>query len=240
MSTPGGTSINTTGLGTDIASIWSFIQGLEGSANTNAAANVALAYPQQGAVTGAVTSLEQFLANPMSFLGTPQVQSQIQQGVQSASNMAGAGGMGNSGNRLAALQSTGQNIAMSDENAYVNQLLGTASLGNPVAAAAMQAAGQANQATNMGGGIAGIANIVSQLLGLGGSSSSGGGIAQIINQMFGSGTDTNAPIGPADPIGSGGGGNQTYSGPITPIDTGPNLDLNVGDPGFDWNTFFTD
>ncbi len=236
MSTPGGMTINLSGLtpttggntslGTDIGGIYSLIQALMGTANTNAAANAATAFPQQPAVTGAVSSLQQFLANPNSFLQTPEVQSQIQQGVQSASNAAGAAGGANSGGRLAALQSTGQNIAMGDENAYVNQLLGTASLGNPVAAAGFQAQGQQQQATSMAGGITGISNLVAQLLGIGGGASgSGGGLLQAIQKLFGgSGTSNVTPVGTAGSTGlnSPAGSPDLISGSpaVLPVDSG--------------------
>ena len=212
MSTPGGQTVNTTGLsganiggniGQIIASLISGYGALTGSANTNAQQLASVADPQSGVRQTGITQLNQILQNPESYLQDPVIQASIAQGVQGVDRQFGALGAGDSGGVLAAMQSQGQQTAYGDLSSRISQLLGISNLGNPVAAANLLGQGQANQATNVAGALAGLGplgSIIQQLIS--GAGGLPGGIGNIggAGSGYGISTDPNAvPIGAATP-----------------------------------------
>lgn len=211
-----------TSIGTDVAGIWSLIQGLFGSANSNAANLAQVADPQAALRASGITALGNFESNPEAYLQDPVIQASIAQGEEGVSRLQGAAGNANSGGRLAALQQYGQQTAFSDMNTRFNQLFQQAQIGNPVQAANILQQGQTNQATNMAGGIAGVGNMVAQLLGVGGNSGSGSGLVAMIQKLFGSGNSTMPGLTASGGVqfSDAGGGGDTLpdwsSGDITP------------------------
>jgi hypothetical protein len=168
----------------------------------------------------ALAMLTNLLQNPSSLTSMPGYQFGLGQALESVNRGAGASGLLNSGNRLAALEDRGNAYAQGWQNQIFNQLLGNvgannsvaqlglqaqgqgygelanlagANTGNPAAAGQMVNAGRQNELTGIGQGIGGIAN------------GAGGAISAFQRLLGGSGGGFNVPasmttMGPPDDL----------------------------------------
>jgi hypothetical protein len=135
----------------------------------------------------AYSQLQGLLANPQSLTKMPGYQFGLNQAMEAVNRGAGASGMLNSGNRLAALQDRGEGYARDWQKQMYNELLGNVgaatsvdqlglgaqqqgygqlanlagvNAGSPQAAAAALLGGRQNQSNSIGAGIGGIANSI--------------------------------------------------------------------------------
>jgi hypothetical protein len=125
------------------------------------------------------------LQNPGSLTTMPGYQFGLNQALEGVNRGAGASGLLNSGNRLAALQDRGEGYAQSWQNQIFNQLLGNVSANNSVAQLGLNAQGQGyNQLQHLAGADTGSPTAAAQAL-LGGrqaqANSIGSGIAGFAN-----------------------------------------------------------
>ncbi len=243
MSTPGGSTINTSGLGGLSGTDWSQLIGailsgygaVTGSANTNAQTIANAADPQQALRQGGINTMTQFESNPEAYLNDPIIQASIKQGEEGVARQFGALGAGNSGGALAAIQQQGQQTAFGDLNTRFNQIMQLVNSGNPLARAGALAQGQANQASNVAGGLAGIAPLLSLISQLTGGS---GGLGNLFGGSGSSGgytisNDPNAvPVGAATP-----GTDPTSIVPGSPDFLPTTPDMSQWTSGFDTSGF---
>ncbi len=181
----------------------------------------------------ALGMLMNLLQNPQSLTTMPGYQFGLNQALEGVNRGAGASGLLNSGNRLAALQDRGQSYAQGWQQQMYNELLGNVqannsvanlglnaqgqgyqelaglsgvNAGNPAVAGQMLLGGRTNQAQSIGAGIGGIAN------GLG-----SGGISALQRMMNGGGA--------MSPIQTGGLNTAPFN-PASDVTGGFNLDTN--------------
>ena len=148
--TPGNTTTGVdAGLGTDIGAILALINGL---GNNSGAMNIAQTADPWGPQRSQYqTQLNAFMANPSSVLTDPAFKAAENLGAENVARNAGAAGMGNSGNNLAALFNYGQTAGLNFEQQKFNQLSSLAGVnaGSPAAAAQLEEGALANQQTNL-------------------------------------------------------------------------------------------
>lgn len=140
----------------------------------------------------ALSMLTNLLQNPGSLTSMPGYQFGLNQALEGVNRGAGASGLLNSGNRLAALEDRGNSYAQGWQNQIFNQLLGNvnannsvaqlglgaqqqgygqlahlagADTGNPAAAGQLLLGGRQAQANSIGSGIGGIASGIGGALG---------------------------------------------------------------------------
>ncbi len=178
--------------------------------------------------SSAYDMLQGLLQNPGSLVNMPGYQFGLNQALEGVNRGAGASGMLNSGNRLAALQDRGEGYARGWQNQIFNQLLGNvgaagnvdalglnaqqqgynqlqhlggADTGSPTAAAQALLTGRSNQDTRIGQGIGGLATGAAGLL----NSPAWAAIVKAIGGGGGGGGSGYLPD-PSDVLGQGGGG----------------------------------
>ena len=113
--------------------------------------------------------LSDLMNNPSSILERSAFKASLNLGLENVSRMAGASGMGLSGNRLASLQQYGQTAgynAIQTKLGNLEDLAGVKS-GSPAAAAAAIQKGTENTKSDLAGGLSGIDKILGQIFGTG-------------------------------------------------------------------------
>ncbi len=135
--------------------------------------------------------LMNLLQNPGSLTSMPGYQFGLNQALEGVNRGAGASGLLNSGNRLAALQDRGQSYAQGWQQQMYNELLGNVQANNSVANLGLNAQGQGfNELANLSGVNAGSPTAAAQALLNGRSNqlgSIGSGIGGIANGLAGGG-----------------------------------------------------
>jgi hypothetical protein len=181
-----GLDMRTAGQAAGMADPWSGERGQYQTAlNQYMGANTVNPAASTARSSDAYSQLQALLANPQSLTKMPGYQFGLNQAMEAVNRGAGASGLLNSGNRLAALQDRGEGYARDWQKQMYSELLGNVgaatsvdqlglgaqqqgygqlanlagvNAGSPQAAAAALLGGRQNQSNSIGAGIGGIAN----------------------------------------------------------------------------------
>lgn len=208
------------------------------------------------APSAALAPLMNLINNPQSITNVPGYQFGMTQGLEAVNRGAGASGLLNSGNRLAALQNFGQNYAgswldrifgedttaaqlgLSAQGQGFNQLaqLAGVNAGSPAAAGSFLMQGATGTQQNLAGGISGL---LAALTGGQGGGILGAGLKGLSDLFGGGGTDL-SQLSPDDLNALLGGGSATNPGGFDLTGLIPGIDNTGGlsDLGGDFSGLF--
>jgi hypothetical protein len=167
----------------------------------------------------ALSMLNNLLQNPQSLTTMPGYQFGLNQALEGVNRGAGASGLLNSGNRLAALQDRGEGYAQSWQNQIFNQLLGNVNANNSVAQLGLNAQQQGyGELANLAGVNAGSPVAAAQAL-LGGRQNQQGQLSGGIGGLLAGGGSALQAIQRI--LNGGGGGGGGFNIPASGTTMGP-------------------